>query len=283
MYKKRLNTIASQLFSCLLLITYGILGSIDGYAQSFDLDFGARSKGIGNANTTLHDAWAIFNNVAGISGVDKGKVVFRYDRYFNLDGFDKVGVAVIQPIGIGSLGLSALSLRDDLYSEKIISGAFANKIGFVQLGLRANYYQMRIDEFGTSTAIFIDFGGVVELKPELSFGAYISNLTASKLNNSEQTRLPVVMKIGVSYEPTKDILLVIDLVKDVDYDPIVRIGLEYKIVKDIHLRTGINTDPFKAYFGGGVSIGRFKVDNAVTSHEFLGMSHQLGVGFKYQK
>jgi hypothetical protein len=95
----------------------------------------------------------------------------------------------------------------------------------VRLGARANYYQIRIDEFGTSSGFYLDFGGIVELIPDLSFGAFISNLTVSKLNNPEQTRLPVVMKIGLSYQPIEDVKLNMDVHKDVDLDPLFRMGL----------------------------------------------------------
>lgn len=162
-------------------------------------------------------------------------MAFGYDRFFNIEGSDRVAVTLIQPIKIGSIGFSAYHFGDDLYSEQMISAAFANKIGFVLLGIRANYYQMRIDEFGTSSAVFINFGGIVELIPELSFGAHISNLSVSKLNNSEQTRLPVIMKVGVSYEPTDEIFLSFDLYKDVNFDPNLSIGLEYQIIDNIYL------------------------------------------------
>jgi len=252
-------------------------------AQSFDKEFGARSKGMGNANVANLDEWAIFNNVAGISAIEKGSVAFGYDRFFNVDGFDKVALAAVQPIKFGSLGLAAHRFGDEIYSEHLVSGAFANKIGFVRLGVRVNYFQMRVEEFGTSSAVLIDFGGIVELNPELSFGAYISNLTASKLNDESNSRLPVMMKLGFSYHPGDKIRLNADLYKDINYEPEFRVGLEYEIVKNVFIRTGLNTIPFKAFFGGGLKFGRFKIDYSIASTEFLGVSHQASVGVRYQK
>lgn len=252
-------------------------------AQNISYDFGARSKGMGHSNTTLVDEWAIFNNVAGISGVENGTVIFGYDHFFQIEGFDRVGAAVIQPFNFGTVGISAFRFGDEFLSEQIISSAFSNKIGFVRLGARANYYQIRIDEFGTSSGFYLDFGGIVELIPDLSFGAFISNLTVSKLNNPEQTRLPVVMKIGLSYQPTEDVKLNMDVHKDVDLDPLFRMGLEYRIIDKIFIRTGINTQPFKAFFGAGLELNRFKIDYAVNSHKLLGMSHQASLAFNYQK
>jgi hypothetical protein len=263
----------------LVLICY-FLSLNAGIAQQND--FGARSEGMGHANTTLSDEWSLLNNVGGISGLEKGSVFFGYNRFFDIEGFDKVAVGVIQPFSFGSVGLSAFRFGDQLYSEQMLSAAFGNKIGFVRLGFRASYYQMRIDEFGTSSAFQFDLGGIVELIPSISFGAYISNFTTSKLNNVDQSKLPVIMKVGISYRPTEDIILNLDIHKDVDFDPEVRGGLEYRIIEKVFIRTGLNSKPFKAYFGGGLSFGRFKFDYAVTSHEYLGISHQASVSFAYQ-
>jgi len=252
-------------------------------AQTINYDFGARSKGMGHSNTVMVDEWAIFNNVAGISGVENGSVVFGYDRFFRIEGFNRVGAAVIQPFNFGTIGASAFRFGDELLSEQIFSTAFSNKIGFVRLGARANYYQIRIEESGTASAFYLDFGGIVELIPDLIFGAFISNLTVSKLSNPERTKLPVVMKIGISYQPTDEITFNVDVQKDVEFDPLFKIGLEYRILSKICLRTGINTNPFQAFFGAGLVLNRFKIDYAVGSQQLLGMSHQASVTFKYQK
>ena len=252
------------------------------FSQTIQIDMGARSKGIGNSNSNIADEWSIFNNVGGLSGVENGLVFFGYDRYFGIDGFDKIAAGAIHPFKFGNVGVSVYRFGDELYNEQVVSAAFGNKVGFVRLGFKANYYQMSIDEFGTTGSLFFDFGGIVELIPKLSFGAFISNFTLSKLNNSEKTRLPVIMKAGLSYKPAKEVSLNLDLYKNVDYKPIVKAGIEYIIVKKFFLRTGINTNPFKSFFGAGLHLNRFKIDYAICTHEFLGSSHQATVSYNYQ-
>ena len=263
--------------SCLSIFPFQIVAQMSYY------DFGSRSKGVGQSNTNLTDEWSIFNNVGGISGVKDGVVFFGYDQYFEIEGFDKVAVGAIHPFKFGNVGFSVLKFGDHLYSEQIVSTAFGNKIGFVRLGFRANYYQMRIDEFGTANSLFFDFGGIMELIPKLSFGAYISNFTLSKLNNSEKTMLPVIMKAGLSYKPVKKLSLNLDLFKEVDYKPVVKAGIEYIIVEKFYLRTGLNANPFKSFFGAGLHLSRFRIDYAVSSHQFLGTSHQASISYTYQK
>jgi len=77
-----------------------------GYSQMSFYEFGARSKGVGNSNSTLSDEWSIFNNVGGISGVDGSVVFFGYDHYGEIEGFDRVAAGLIHPFSFGNVGIS---------------------------------------------------------------------------------------------------------------------------------------------------------------------------------
>ena len=252
-------------------------------AQMSHTEFGARSKGLGNSNSILTDEWSIFNNVGGISGVENGVVFFGYDTNTNIEGFDIVAAGAIQPLKFGSIGMSVFKFGDELFSEQSVSVAYGNKVGFVRLGFKLSYYQMRIDEFGTAGSLYFDIGGIIELLPKLNFGAYISNFTLSKLSNPERSELPVVMKLGLLYTPVNKVRLNLDIYKDVAYKPIVRAGLEYVIIEKFYLRTGLNTDPFTSYFGGGILLDRFKIDYALGNNDFLGVSHQAAISFIFLK
>ena len=181
------------------------------------------------------------------------------------------------------MGISIHKFGDELYSEQVISSAIGNKIGFVRLGLKVSYYQMRIEDFGTAGCVFFNFGGIVELIPQFTFGAFISNFTSSRLNDVDQSELPVVMKVGFSYRPVDNLKLNLDLYKDANYEAIVKAGIEYVIVEKLFLRSGVNTKPFKSFFGFGVLLDPFKIDYAFSNNDFLGLSHQFSVSFSYQK
>lgn len=252
-------------------------------AQTSLTDFGSRSLGMGHANVTLADAWAIFNNVGGISGTKQGVVFFSYQQMPSIEGMNTMAVGLLHPFKFGSLGISAIKFGDELFSQHKVSLAFGNKIGFVRLGGSINYNQIRFDEFGAALALSMDLGGVVEVSKYILFGAYISNLTSSSFNNSEHTNLPVQMKVGFAYIPTQKFRFALDLEKDIDQDPLIKAGIEYTIIEKLVLRTGVNSNPLKAFFGFGLVLKSFNVDYAFSQHNYLGFTHQLSVSFNYQK
>ncbi len=55
------------------------------------------------------------------------------------------------------------------------------------------------------------------------------------------------------------------------------LGLEYVIMRTVSLRTGLDRDYFTA--GAGLRFGPFSADYAYQSHEGLGESHRVSVGF----
>ncbi|MDZ7607223.1 MAG: hypothetical protein U5K79_16945 [Cyclobacteriaceae bacterium] len=77
--------------------------------------------------------------------------------------------------------------------------------------------------------------------------------------------------------------LLVDLVKDIEFDPEIRAGLEYWINQKFAIRTGINSEPFSGFAGIGLKLKQFDIDYAACSHQFLGLNHQLSVVFHYQK
>ncbi len=266
-----------------LILIFALQTALPSYSQLTDYGFGAKSQGIGNTNSTLADVWSIFNNIAGMSAVNQGTAFFGYNQYFDIEGFNIIAAGMVQPTDFGNLGLSAIRFGDELYNEQMYSAGFSHKMGFVRLGLRANYYQMHIDEYGTANGFLMDFGGMVELTPEFTLGASVSNFTATRLSDVDKTSLPVIMKLGVYYKPNENISILADLVKDVEYDLQFRAGLEYWLAGKIAVRTGVNAEPFSAFFGLGLLLKQFDVDYALNSRQFLGLSNQMTVAFRYQK
>jgi hypothetical protein len=87
------------------------------------------------------------------------------------------------------------------------------------------------------------------------------------------------MKVGFSYQPVKELQLNVDLYKDVNYKPTLKAGIEYVLSEKFFLRTGVNADPFKGFFGIGILLHRLTIDYALSSHQILGISHHASVSF----
>lgn len=240
---------------------------------------GARANGIGYTSSALFDTWGIFNNIAGIAKLENPTVAFAYDLHPSLPGANRTSAAFGLPIKIGVAGAGVYRFGDDLYNETILSGGFSNQFGLAALGVQVNYIQYRTEGFGSKGVWSINLGGIAELTPHISVGAYIVNLNQPSI--SEDEKLPTKLVAGVGFKPTDKVFFATEIEKDLEYDPTFKMGLEYKFHKKFCARTGYNVHPNTAFFGLGFLTKKFTIDYALQHSTSFNLSHQASVAYQF--
>lgn len=263
---------------CLLLAMPGLC-----LAQSASTLFGARAAGMGNASGTLQDEWSFFNNIAGLSGTKNTMVSSSFEARASTPGANRLGALATLPFSFGVGGLGVFRFGDDVYSEQQISVGFANKIGKTSLGARLSYLQYRAMGFGTRGVLGLNIGGITQLTPQLSIGAWIQNINQPKLNFNDAEKAPVKLLASLAFKPADKFLLTTEIEKDILYQPLWKTGMEYWIHKKIATRMGFNVNPGAAFFGIGFHSWRIKVDYAWQSFTALGSSHQASASYRINK
>ncbi|MBI1768965.1 MAG: hypothetical protein HYR67_11380 [Bacteroidetes bacterium] len=261
----RLKLLFLVLISCNLKI---------GIAQSTSTLMGARAMGMGFTSSAIADEWSLFNNVGGLGKINQASANFAYEIRPALTGANRMAASILTPIKIGTLGLGVFRFGDDVYSEQLVSAGFGSSIGNTSLGAKVNYIQYRAESFGTNTATSFDFGGITQITTQIAVGAYIANLTQSKLIGTDGERLPTKLVAGLGFRPSEKILIATEIEKDLDYQTTWRSGLEYAIYKKVFFRTGFNMNPNAAYFGLGAQKRNLKIDYALKFNQLTGTAHQ---------
>lgn len=272
-------------FSTLLLVCcIAFLGNQSFlYGQGGKYGAGARSVGMATASVTLEDGWSVFNNPAGIGAVESPTALIGYQNRYGLSSLNSFSAAYVQPFNFGSGAITAWRFGDDLFSEQKLGLAFGDRIGIVALGGMVNYIQMRIEGLGTKGVVAVEFGGIVTFGENFSFGAHISNINQAKISDFENEKLPTVMKAGLSYRPFESLMINAEVEKDLDFEEVIKVGLEYNFYKQFYARTGFLTEPFQAHFGLGFKPNRFVIDYAFGNNSTLGDIHELSVAYAFQK
>lgn len=240
---------------------------------------GARANGIGYTSSALFDTWGVFNNMAGIAKLESTNVTFAYDAYPSLAGANRTAMAFAMPLKIGVVGAGAYRFGDDLYNEHMLSAGFSSQFGLASLGTQINYIQYRTEGFGSKGVWSINLGGIAELTPQLSIGAYIININQPVINEYE--RLPTKLVAGLGFKPTEKVFLTTEIEKNIDYDPTWKAGLEYKFHGKFFARTGYNINPNTAFFGLGFQTKKCNIDYAIQYSSSIRMSHQASVSYQF--
>lgn len=248
-------------------------------AQSTTTLIGARAAGLGYATSVTEDEWSLFNNVGGLARVDQLNVSFAYEARPALIGANRMAASISAPSKVGTLAVGIFRFGDDVYSEHLVSFGVGNQIGNTSLGAKLNYTQYRVESFGNTTAVSFDFGGITRITSQLSIGAYITNLTESKLVGSDGERIPTKLVLGIGFRTSDKIFVATELEKDLDYQTIWKTGLEYSIYKKVFFRTGFNLNPNAAYFGLGAQKKNLKFDYAIRFNQLTGAAHQVSATY----
>lgn len=235
--------------------------------------------GMANTNTTLQDSWSAFNNPSGISNQTKTTSIFSARNQYSVAAFTSIGAGLIVPLKIGAAAIAAFRFGDDLFHQQYLSLTYGNQFGIGRLGIRVNYFETFIEGFGNTTKITIDFGGIATLSEDLLIGAYLRNLGGTQLSDFEDERLPTILNVGLSYRTGDKLILNLDLEKDLEFDPRVKLGFEYQAFTKFAFRSGINTAPFNNFFGLGFDSWRVMIDYAVSVDYVLGLTHQLSLTY----
>jgi hypothetical protein len=252
-------------------------------AQSTLISSGARATAMGNSSACLQDEWALFNNVGGLSKIDQPSAAFSYHAYPGFAPFNRMAAAFAFPAGIGAAAAGVLRFGNEHYNEHILSAGYANTFGLASLGLKINYIQLQTEGFKKADAVTISFGGIAQLTPTLQVGAHIVNINQPKINEAENERVPTLLTLGLGFQLSEKLLIISEVEKDLDHDPVLRAGLEYKGHKKFFARTGFNLSPQDVFGGFGFQQKKFNLDYAIQYNSFFGASHQASVTWKLKR
>jgi hypothetical protein len=248
-------------------------------ASSGNLLLGARSAGMANASLTLTDLWSVHHNQAGLAELLKPVAGLSYENRFLVPELGSQGFAFAIPTLSGVLGTSVTRFGYKNYNETKIGLSFARKISTkASAGIQLNYHSTFIgDQHGQKGNVSFEAGARAEILPELFMGLHIFNPTRTRIAEYNDERMPTIIRVGFGYWYSEKVVVTLESEKDIDAENVVRAGLEYRVVKELFLRTGVSTNPLLTSFGIGLELNHFKVDLATSFHQKLGYSPQISL------
>ena len=244
---------------------------------------GARAHGIGYTSACLSDVWSLTNNIGGLAGLDVPAAAVSYNAIPSFKAFNRMAAVFAVPAPSGVAGVSAFRFGDDLYNEQLVSLGYANSFGLASLGLKVNYIQYRAEGMGTHTAFTLSFGGIATITPNLFFGAHIVNINQPVINETTGETVPTTLAAGMALKLSDKLMISGEVEKHLAYPPIIKAGMEYKVVKKIIFRTGLNLNPQAAFFGMGFTVKRLELSYAMQTDRVFSFIHQATVTFPFRE
>ncbi|HEX7015221.1 MAG TPA: hypothetical protein VF191_06880 [Cyclobacteriaceae bacterium] len=248
-------------------------------AQSVSTLMGARSHAMAYASSCLDDEWSLFNNPAGLSGVDDAIVAVGYAMTPALPGSDRMAAAGLVRALQGTLSAGMFRFGDAFYSEQALRFGYGHRLGLAALGISISLIQYNATGFGTLWVPGVTLGGIAELTPTLKIGAYVVNPNQPVISRDQRERLPTRLTAGMALTLNERVLAVVEVEKDMEYDASWKAAIEYRPLGRFQFRMGCGLIPQHFSLGVGFRSPRLILDYALDYSVFIGTAHQVTAGY----
>lgn len=247
--------------------------------------FGGRSAGLAHASVALSDGWSSHNNQAGLAWLEQSQAGVFVQNKFLLKELNYGGFSYAHVLKTGALALSYSNFGYQLYGESKVGLGYGMKFSdIISGGVQLNYHNTRLaNNYGRKSSLTAEIGMQAYLTDKLILGVHLFNPSRTKLNDYTNEKIATIMRFGVSYKFSKQVLATVEVEKDIDFRPIFRAGLEYKINKTMYLRGGVGSQPTLASFGFGINVQSFKIDLAASYHQILGFTPDFSLTYLFSQ
>lgn len=244
---------------------------------------GARGAAMGNASVTFNDIHSAFSNQAGLANLQTFSFTTVAEQRFFTNELQTVSAAAALPTTSGTFGLTVNHFGFEGFNQQRIGLAYARKLTEgLSIGAQVMMLNTSIPEYGSKANVSFELGFMSQLLPELHLGAHVYSPAQIELVEGEN--LPTILKLGLAYLPSKNVTCTAEIEKDIDFPARVKFGVEYQLVEQLQLRTGVATNPTNLAFGLGYTLKNgLALDVASVYHQILGFTPTVSVAFQRKK
>ena len=242
------------------------------FSQSYPYLFSGRSNALGGIQSTLFDINGLMANPASSSGIENIALLASVQDRFLINDVRSAQALAGYSFEGGSVGIGLTYQGFDLYNEQGIFLNYSRRLlENLFIGANIHYKQFEISEHGSTNWFTFQLGIHVPLSDEWSFAASIYNPLSVDISDTDSDI--TMISVGIRYSPSTKTTLFAEVDKDIDFDPNLKVGIEYLPLESLFIRFGYSSDPSAVYFGFGFRLGStIEVDLASSYHNFLGYS-----------
>lgn len=260
-----------------LLATQLIYGQI--YANKYTSGL---QSALGSNTTTLTDIHAIQTNPGAIGDTDASLAILANteQRYFlsSLNSTFIAGVMQISDHDYAGLSYANFGIKE--YQEQKLTGAYSKQIGrATYIGTSVDFYNFRIEEYGSKKDVNINVGLKTQLHPDLDLGIVFSNILPTEEYSTFQNNTALAM--GIQYRLSDIAFVVIEGKSDFDHTHYGSLGVNYQILEELEIQAGVNSLEQGFSFGLLYQLmDTFHLSASMRSNQNLGITPSIGLIYR---
>lgn len=239
-----------------------------------------QSTGLAHATTARPGLAGIHLNPASWAALTTRTVAVYGGQMYGLPELRHGALTLNWPQGRYVFAAGSSTFGFEAYRETYLSAGIARTLGLgpdraLHLGATTRYYHVQAGRFGSSQAVGLHLGVIMQVLPLIHVGAHATNVNQPAWTSD--TPLSRTLSVGAAYDLSERVDLSADLFKDLDFPLRFRTGLEASVLPLLVLRGGLQTAPSEFALGLEVRHGALRLGVAAEQHWELGWSPSADV------
>lgn len=234
---------------------------------------GARPTALGGAFVGLaDDANAAWSNAAGLGFLSRIEFSTLFTRPFGLRELQNLQLVAVIPSRYGGAGVVFNTYGSKLYRETATGISAGHRVfSALSIGVGARILSLSIAGYASTQLFTWNAAVLLHLPAAVKAGLVVEGLNNPPLG-VRRDRIPRTVHAGLSKRADRVVISA-----QVDFSDIepnsYRVGQEFSISRQLHVRAGISTEPSMFYAGLGVRKDHLHLSYSTSSHPTLGFTH----------
>lgn len=157
------------------------------------------------------------------------------------------------------------------YLEQRFRFSYGRRLGAgLLLGGSADVLRVSAQEYGSATGVAFNLSILANPFSDVWLGAQIQNPVQVEMAGAV---VPAVLRLGAAWRASATLILLAETEKDLERPAQMKVGVEYRPVASVVLRTGLRTEPARPALGAGLLIAKgFELHMGGEWHPTLGLT-----------
>lgn len=262
---------------CFFVLFTAPAAAQDGLFPAFDI----KSRLLGGTGLNAEGIDALWTNPAGLAytGEDLQGAATAEQR-FGVSDLTLATIGAAYGRGKGGFGLQLGSFGFDAYRETRVGLAYGRQLtDNFSIGAEFAGFATATEGYASTFDITFGLGAQLRIIPELSVGARV--FSPARTERLPDEYLPQLIALGVTYQPTDQLLINTEIHLDTNHPARFRSGLEYLPAEQLSIRLGVATEASEVSFGLGYKVlEKLDLSAGAVWHEVLGVWPTVGVAWR---
>ncbi|MBX9784519.1 MAG: hypothetical protein K2X48_14615 [Chitinophagaceae bacterium] len=267
-----------------VFLVTSVLISAAVYSQTVRQPLSSIYPGIGAYSKNFTDPFSMIVNPASLSNLQSGGAGVYGERRYLLNAFNQYTATGAFTTSSGNFGVQADYFGYNNYNESQLGFGYGRSLGSkVDIGVKFNYYNLRIPAYGNASTFYFEAGAIMHLSEKLHAGFSVYNPAGGVINKTSDEKIAAVYRGGFGYEASDHFFITAEIIKEENKNVGVNAAFQYALVKQLLVRGGINTLNSQPFLGAGLNLGQLRIDFASNWHPQLGVSPAVMLLYQFKK